>query len=154
MRTTQRDKRPVAYAFYAGMTEMADADNNYTGEYQLSYTTPVRTLMNVSGGRGQADVSLFGLTDTFARTATTDDLETPFDTSTVFWIECDPDTDPFNYRVVAVSRTINQVVLALAEVERTTPDTTPTPDTPDTQDTPETPDTPDDPEPPDGDDGP
>lgn len=122
MRTVQRDKRPVAYAFYSGMTEMVDDDGNYTGEYQLSYTTPVRTLMNVSGGRGQADVSLFGLTDTFARTATTDDLITPFDTGTVFWVECDPDTDPFNYRVVAVSRTINQVVLALAEVERTTPD--------------------------------
>lgn len=140
MRTVQRDKRPVAYAFYEGMTEMVDGGGYYTGEYQLSYTTPVKTLMNVSGGRGQADVSLFGLTDTFARTATTDDLETPFDTSTVFWIECDPDTDPFNYRVVAVSRTINQVVLALAEVERTTPDTPPTPTpTPD-------PDTPDDPD--------
>lgn len=124
MRTTQRDKRPVAYAFYQGMTELMDEENNYTGEYQLSYTTPVKTLMNVSGGRGQADVSLFGLTDTFARTATTDDLETPFDTSTVFWVECDPDTDPFNYRVVSVSRTINQVVLALAEVERA-PEETP-----------------------------
>ena len=118
MRTNQRDKRPVAYAFYDGMTELTDADNNYTGEYQLSYTTPVKTLMNVSGGRGQANVSLFGLTDTFARTAVTDDLETPFDTTTVFWVERDPDTEPFNYRVVAVSRTINQVVLALAEVER------------------------------------
>ena len=122
MRASIRDKRPVAYAFYSGMTEMVDGDGNYTGEHQLSYTTPVRTLMNVSGGRGQADVSLFGLTDTFARTAVTDDLETPFDTTTVFWIECDPNDSPFNYRVVAVSRTVNQVVLALAEVERTTPD--------------------------------
>lgn len=128
MRASLRDKRPVAYAFYSGMTELTDTDNNYTGEYQLSYTTPVRTLMNVSGGRGQADVSLFGLTDTFARTAVTDDLKTPFDTTTVFWVECDPDTSPFNYRVVAVSRTINQVVLALAEVERTMPDSPLTPD--------------------------
>lgn len=143
MRTVQRDKRPVAYAFYEGMTELTDTDNNYTGEHQLSYTTPVRTLMNVSGGRGQADVSLFGLTDTFARTATTDDLDTPFGTSTVFWIECDPDTSPFNYRVVAVSRTVNQVVLALAEVERTTPDQTPTPPTPDTPDNTGDSDTPD-----------
>ena len=117
MRTNQRDKRPVAYAFYDGMTEMVDGDGNYTGEHEISYTTPVKTLMNVSGGRGQSDVSLFGLTDTFARTAVTDDLTTPFDTTTVFWVERDPDTEPFNYRVVAVSRTINQVVLALAEVE-------------------------------------
>ena len=117
MRASIRDKRHVAYAFYDGMTEMVDGDGNYTGEHEITYTTPVKTLMNVSGGRGQSDVSLFGLTDTFARTAVTDDLTTPFDTTTVFWVECDPDTEPFNYRVVAVSRTINQVVLALAEVE-------------------------------------
>ena len=117
MRTMQRNKRPVAYAFYQGVTELTDDDGLLTGEYQVSYTEPVKTLMNVSGGRGQADIALFGLTQTFARTATTEDLITPFNTQTVFWIEKDPDTEPFDYRVVAVSRTINQVVLALAEVE-------------------------------------
>ncbi len=117
MRTLKRNKRPVAFAFYNGVTELTDAEGNLTGEYEVTYTTPVKTLMNVSGGRGQADIALFGLTQTFARTATTEDLETPFNTETVFWIETDPDTEPFDYRVVAVSRTINQVVLALAEVE-------------------------------------
>jgi hypothetical protein len=117
LRTVKRNKRPVAYAFYDGVDELSDADGNLTGEYEVSYTKPVKTLMNVSGGRGQADIALFGLTQTFARTATTEDLITPFNTQTVFWIEKDPDTEPFDYRVVAVSRTINQVVLALAEVE-------------------------------------
>lgn len=117
MRTLKRNKRPVAFAFYDGVTELRDDEGNLTGEYEVTYTTPVKTLMNVSGGRGQADIALFGLTQTFARTATTEDLETPFNTQTVFWVETDPDTEPFDYRVVAVSRTINQVVLALAEVE-------------------------------------
>lgn len=119
MRTIKRNKRPVAYAFYNGASELTDELGNYTGEYAVRYTTPVKTLMNVSGGRGQADIALFGLTQTFARTATTEDLETKFTTETVFWIETDPDTQPFDYRVVAISRTINQVVLALAEVEHT-----------------------------------
>ena len=117
MRTLKRNKRPVAYAFYQGTTELTDADGNLTGEYSVQYTEPVKTLMNVSGGRGQADIALFGLTQTFARTATTEDLDTKWNTETVFWIETDPDTEPFDYRVAAVSRTINQVVLALAEVE-------------------------------------
>ena len=117
MRTLKRNKRPVAFAFYDGVTELTDTEGNLTGEREVTYTTPVKTLMNVSGGRGQADIALFGLTQTFARTATTEDLETPFNTQTVFWVETDPDTEPFDYRVVAVSRTINQVVLALAEVE-------------------------------------
>ena len=120
MRTIKRNKRPVAYSFYNGIEELSDESGNYTGEYAVSYTTPVKTMMNVSGGRGQADIALFGLTDTFARTATTEDLETNFTTQTVFWVETNPDNgDPFDYRVVAISRTINQVVLALAEVEHT-----------------------------------
>jgi len=117
LRTVKRNKRPVAYAFYDGVTELSDDDGNLTGEYEVHYTTPIKTLMNVSGGRGQADIALFGLTQTFARTATTEDLKTNWNTETVFWVETDPDTQSFDYRVVAVSRTINQVVLALAEVE-------------------------------------
>lgn len=117
MRTLKRNKRPVAYAFYEGVTELSDSDGNLTGEYSVQYTAPVKALMNVSGGRGQADIALFGLTQTFGRTATTEDLDVPWNTQTVMWIETNPDTEPFDYRVVAVSRTINQVVLALSEVE-------------------------------------
>ena len=117
MRTVQRDKRPVAYAFYAGRTELTDDNGDFTGEYEVSYTTPVKTLMNVSGGRGQADVALFGLTQNFSRTAVTDDLTTNWVTEMVFWVERNPDTEPFNYRVAAVARTVNQVVLALEEVD-------------------------------------
>ena len=117
MRTLKRNKRPVAYAFYEGVTELTDSDGNLTGEYSVQYTEPIKALMNVSGGRGQADIAMFGLTQTFGRTATTEDLSVPWNTQTVMWIEKDPDTEPFDYRVVAVSRTINQVVLALSEVE-------------------------------------
>ena len=99
------------------MTELTDDDGNLTGEYSVQYTEPIKALMNVSGGRGQADIAMFGLTQTFGRTATTEDLDVPWNTQTVMWIEKDPDTEPFDYRVVAVSRTINQVVLALSEVE-------------------------------------
>lgn len=109
----------MAYALYNGLIEQVDSNGDYTGEYIVTYTSPVKTLMNVSGGRGQADIALFGLTQEFSRTATTEDLDTKFTTETVFWVEKDPDTEPFDYRVVAVSRTINQVVLALSETDVT-----------------------------------
>ena len=117
MRTSHRDKRPVAYASYVGQTEMVDDNGDYTGEYDVEYSTPIKTLMNVSGGRGQADVALFGLTQNFSRTAVTQDLETKWNTEMVMWVERDPDTEPFDYRIVDVARTINQVVLALEEVD-------------------------------------
>lgn len=117
MRVVNRNRRPVAYAFYEGTTEIIDDNGLHTGEYAVHYTDPVRALMNVSGGKGQANVRLFGIGSEFDRTIVTDDLETPFSTDTVFWVETDPDDAPFDYRVVSVARTINQVVLGLAEVE-------------------------------------
>lgn len=117
MRVVNRNRRPVAYAFYEGTTEIIDDNGLHTGEYAVHYTDPVRALMNVSGGKGQANVRLFGIGSEFDRTIVTDDLTTPFSTDTVFWVETDPDDAPFDYRVVSVARTINQVVLGLAEVE-------------------------------------
>lgn len=117
MRTSQRDKRPVAYASYVGIQELTDEYGNYTGEYDVEYSEPIKTLMNVSGGRGQADIALFGLTQNFSRTAVTQDLETDWNTEMVMWVERDPDTEPFDYRISQVARTINQVVLALEEVD-------------------------------------
>ena len=118
MRTVKRNKRPVAYAFYQGVTELYDTDGNLSGEYEVSYTEPVKTLMNVSGGRGQADINLFGIGSSTMRTIVTEDLTTPFSEETVFWIETDPDTEPFDYRVVNISRTVNQVVIAVDEVSK------------------------------------
>lgn len=121
MRTCQRNKRTIYYALYNGLTEVVDGDGNYTGEQAVSYASPVETRMNVSGGRGQAEIELFGVDNPFTRTVVTDDLTTPFNTDTVFWFESDPTQGEHNYRCTGVARTINQVVIALAEVERTTP---------------------------------
>lgn len=117
MRTLQRNKRTIYYALYDGVTEVVDSDGNYTGEQEVSYGEVQTARMNVSGGRGQAEIELFGVDNPFTRSAVTDDLATPFNTDTIFWFEADPLVDPHNYRCTGVSRTINQVVLALAELD-------------------------------------
>ena len=119
MRTAQRNKREIWYALYNGVTDVVDDDGNYTGEQTVSYGTPTLARMNMSGGRGQAEIELFGVDNPFTRTAVTDDLTTPFNTDTIFWFEADPLTDPHNYRCTGVARTINQVVIALAELDVT-----------------------------------
>jgi hypothetical protein len=106
----------VAYAFYQDVTDTMDENGEWTGEPRVTYSQPIKALMNVSGGRGQADINLFGIGSSSMRTIVTDDLETPFSEETVFWIETDPDTEPFDYRVVNISRTVNQVVIAIDEV--------------------------------------
>lgn len=100
------------------MTDVVNDDGELTGEHEISYSEPVKALMNVSGGRGQADINLFGIGSSSMRTIVTEDLETPFSEETVFWVERDPDTEPFDYRVVNISRTVNQVVIAIDEVSK------------------------------------
>lgn len=117
MRTCQRNKRTIYYALYGFVVDVVDEEGNYTGEQDIGYGTPVEARMNVSGGRGQAEIELFGVDNPFTRTAVTDDLVTPFDTDTIFWFGSDPATDPHNYRCTGVARTINQVVIALAELD-------------------------------------
>lgn len=119
MRTTQRDKRTIWYALYLGTEDVVDDDGNYTGEHTVNYSAPICARMNVSGGRGRADVEMFGIDTPFTKVAVTDDLKTPFDTDTIFWFGADPQTEQHNYRVTGISRTINQVVIALAEVDIT-----------------------------------
>lgn len=119
MRTNQRNKRTIFYALYKGISDAKDSDGNYTGEHPASYESVVRTRMNVSGGRGRADVELFGVDNPFTHTVVTDDLKTPFDTETIWWLYADPKTEPHDMRCTGVSRTNNQVVIALADLDVT-----------------------------------
>ena len=98
---------------------MTDSDGNYTGEKTVSYTAPTKARMNVSGGRGKAEIELFGTDNPFTRTAVTDDLTTPFDTETIFWFQTDPVTEEHNYRCTGVADTINGRTIALAELDVT-----------------------------------
>lgn len=118
MRCVQRNKRTIYYALYEGQTELSDSDGNLTGEREEHYSDIVTARMNVSGGKGRADIELFGIDTPFTRTAVTDDLDTPFNTDTIFWFDCDPLTEPHNFRCTGVARTVNQVVIALAEVDK------------------------------------
>lgn len=122
MRIVQRNKRPIWYALYNKITDEMDAEGNYTGEKVTTYDEPVKDMMNVSGGRGSAEVEIFGVDNPFTRSVVTNDLTTPFNTDTIWWFESEPydalgNRQPHNYRCTGVARTMNQAVIALAEVD-------------------------------------
>lgn len=117
MRTNQRNKQTVWYALYGECEDYVNSGGELTGEKVLSYSAPVRTRVNVSGTRGRASVEMFGIDNPFTRTIVTDDLKTPFDTATVWWIDSSPNDGEHNYRCTGVCRTNNQVVIALTRVD-------------------------------------
>ena len=119
MRTLQRNRQDIWYALYQGETDVVDDDGNKTGEHTASYSEPVKTQMNVSGGRGTAAAQFFGMDNPFTRSATTEDLTTPFSDTTVFWFCKEPgeNVDDYNYTCTGVATTINGRVIALREVD-------------------------------------
>lgn len=119
MKALARNKQTVYYALYSGKTKTYDSDGLFTGDYSIAYATPVKTAMNVSAARGGAVVEMFGINTNYTRVLVTDDLNCPIDETSVLWIGATPNSaaDNFNYRVVAVGKSLNSIAFAIAEVK-------------------------------------
>lgn len=71
--------------------------------------------MKVSRKHGVSKPDAPGMTDPFTVTLITDDLVTPFDTSTIWWVGVQQ-TEPHNFRCTGVATSINTRTIYLEEV--------------------------------------
>lgn len=116
-----QNKQRLYYALYQGKTQKIDAQGNKTGQWNTTYSEPVEIWMNISAARGTADVEQFGINDSYTRTLATDDVNCPIDTDSILWIGKDPSSDPYNYCVVRVAKSLNSITYAIREVEVSAP---------------------------------
>lgn len=85
MRVMDINKQRVIYQIYKGMTDQT-LDGFKTGEKVLEYYPPVVTYMNVSAARGSTGIDTFWLANPYSRVIVTDDMDTEFDKTTIFYI--------------------------------------------------------------------
>ena len=71
--------------------------------------------MKVSRKSGVSKPDAPGMTDPFTVSLITDDLVTPFDTSTIWWVGVQQ-TEPYNFRCTGVATSINTRTIYLEEV--------------------------------------
>lgn len=116
MKVLKRNKKTTYYSLYLGDVEVTK-DGMRTGRFEPVRSEPIEFKVNVSATQGHAYVRPFGLWGDFSAIMVTDDMETPFDLNTVFWVDKDPTTEPYNFIVVRVSRSLNSTTIALKEVE-------------------------------------
>lgn len=90
MRTLARNKQTVWYAKCIGKTERIDANGFRTGQYDLTYTEPVKTRMNIRWDDGAVRLEGLGLNGSGKRRLLTDDLNCPITLGTVLWIGTTP----------------------------------------------------------------
>ena len=124
MRCLVRNKRTFYYASYIGETEIVDEYGNFTGEYSVNFTNPVKTLGNVSAAQGEMQSRQFGESESYDKVIVLDDRNAPIDEHSVLWVDTlphlneDGSTDtPYDYAVKRVARGLNGVSIAISKVD-------------------------------------
>lgn len=122
MRALEKNKRKIYYALYNGKTSLTDSQGYLTGEFSISYGQITSMYINISPGRGESDLELFGTNISYDHVMTTTDLNCPINENAVVWYEKEPydnnnKTTPYNYIVVKKSTSLNSITYALQGVD-------------------------------------
>lgn len=115
MMCLEQNKQTFYYALYKDVEDAVDASGYKTGGKVKSYYDPVAMDANISAARGDSSVEQFGVNENYNRTIVTDEMDCPITTTTKLWIGI-PVTEPYNYRVVRVARSLNSITYAISEV--------------------------------------
>jgi hypothetical protein len=131
MRCLARNKCTFFYALHDGQTEIKDEYGNVTGQYEVSYTDPVKTSGNVSAARGEIQSRQFGESETYDKVIVLDNPFSPIDEYSILWVDSHPKladdgrlalndrgeiATPHDYIVKKVARSLNSVSIAISKV--------------------------------------
>jgi len=119
MRTANKNKRKLYYALKTSKsaetessTITVDGETVYLdeGDYDITYSTPVEFLANISFSGGEvADVE-FGLDlSSYDAIIVTDNDAIPITETSLIWFENDPDSEDADFSVVAIRKSLNQL---------------------------------------------
>ena len=124
MRCMARNKSKFYFASYIGETEITDEYGNATGEYDLAYGNPTKTLGNVSAAQGEMQSRQFGESESYDKVIVLDDVNTPIDEYSILWVDTLPHLNedgttktPHDYVVKKVARSLNGVSIAISKVD-------------------------------------
>ena len=131
MRCLARNKSAFFYARQDGQTELVDEYGNATGQYNISYTNPLRVYGNVSAAQGEIQSRQFGESEMYDKVIVLDDPQIPIDEYSILWVDSLPKLDdegglaltdsgevetPYDYTVKKVARSLNSVMIAISKV--------------------------------------
>lgn len=123
MRCLARNKKTFFYALHDGQTEIIDEYGNVTGQYNVSYSAPIRTSGNISAAQGEIQSRQFGESESYDKVIVLDDVNTPIDEYSILWVDTLPllnedgsTNTPHDYIVKKVARSLNSVSIAVSKV--------------------------------------
>lgn len=119
MNCLARNKTTIYYATFKSKAEITDEYGNKTGQYTITYNSPVEWSANIRWDSGAVQLEGFGLNQSGTRRIVTCDMNCPIGVDTVLWIGITPDqngTVKPNYVVAGVpERSLNQIAILVQE---------------------------------------
>ena len=117
MRGLKRNMQPFYYALYQSLQDAVDSDGLKTGEKVKTYNNPVRMKANISPARGDASVEVFGKELNYTKVISTCNMNCLITEESILWIGKNPNTEPHNYVVVKIAKSLNSILYAVKEVD-------------------------------------
>ena len=135
MRSLNRNKQALYYSLYSEQITEYETDGAGNIIYdeidgkqiprikaeRAGYNNPVPFYANISAAKGTSDAEVFGVALDYTKTISTTDLTLPISETSLIFFETEPvyrqdgtlDESSADYSVVAVARSLNNVVYAL-----------------------------------------
>ena len=123
MRGLVRNKSKFYYASYKDQTEIIDEYGNATGEYEVTYSTPIECKGNISAAQGEMQSRQFGESESYDKVIVLDDINAPINEHSILWVDTlphlneDGTTDtPHDYVIKRVAKSLNGLSIAIQKV--------------------------------------
>lgn len=134
MRSLNKNQKKLWYSTYADQIVIYETDGAGSIIYddidgkqvprikaeRAGYNNPVPFYANISAAKGTSDAEVFGVALDYTKTISTTDMTLPISETSLIWFETEPvmkngvvDESSADYSVVAVARSLNNVVYAL-----------------------------------------
>ena len=122
------NKTTIWYSNLIGTEDVTDENGLMTGSPKPTYSAPkpLRVALSESIGlnnltaQGVADLKPYGIFTNYTHRMITEDMDCPLNEESIIWHGTDPGDDPdsipYNFRVVRVSKTRNYKMYYLREV--------------------------------------
>ena len=125
MRNQLRNETKHFVLNYKGEEKVKDSDNNYTGEIAIIYTKPIMFMGHISSAKGSSQVEMFGTDVAYDKVLVITKSKCErlkINENSVFFIDKKPSYDGttplYDYRVLRIAKSINEVAIALEKVAK------------------------------------
>lgn len=140
MRSLKKNQQKLWYSTYSKEIKLYQRDENGNIVYmdidgiqepieigtKAGYNNPVSFYANISAAKGTSDSEVFGVTLDYTKTISTCDMTLPLSETSLIWFETEPkynadgtvDSNSADYAVVAIARSLNNVVYAIKKLAK------------------------------------